>query len=640
MEQALLSTLLIINQILNAGNTITAFSLLLYALTFNLRERVARTFALLMACVTAVFFFDALVQTGTSGAEQGLWLRLQWMGISFLPAAYLHFSDALLESTGRPSLSRRRIIVRLGYVLSAATFVVAGLTHQLAGELVHSGEASYLRPGPLFYVYCLFMLGSLAISGLNFWRAYRRCLTGTSKRRMSYLILGSLGPMLGSFPFLMLLGGWLSSGLPYLFWALLMSINAAVTILLVMMAYAVAYFGVNIPDRVVKSRLFQWILRGPVVASTVLAATIVVNRLGRLFGAELSRASSFIMVGSILLLQYVITLIQQPLERWFFYGSERDDIQRLHLLQERLLTTADLRQFLESIANAVCDIAEVSSAFVAVMGDQGLELEVAVGPEDPLRGSRELPPFLMNNMQRSFETLGTVFSWDVYWLIPLHTPESGEVIGLLGMRSRGEEIEFTPAEEKALTFLAERAATALSNRLLQREVFRVVDRLMPQFESFHQIRSAGRYASTQGLTLSNGDLSSEAELSDMVKDALAHYWGGPRLTESPLLRLRVVLEAMAQHDGNPVNALRDILRRAIEQVRPEGERRFTAEWMLYNILEMKFLEGRKVRDVAMRLAMSEADLYRKQRVAIEAVARAVAEMERQATVRAANGAGA
>jgi hypothetical protein len=42
---------------------------------------------------------------------------------------------------------------------------------------------------------------------------------------------------------------------------------------------------------------------------------------------------------------------------------------------------------------------------------------------------------------------------------------------------------------------------------------------------------------------------------------------------------------------------------------------------------MKFIEGRKVRDVASRLAMSEADLYRKQRVAIEAVAKAILEME-------------
>jgi hypothetical protein len=52
--------------------------------------------------------------------------------------------------------------------------------------------------------------------------------------------------------------------------------------------------------------------------------------------------------------------------------------------------------------------------------------------------------------------------------------------------------------------------------------------------------------------------------------------------------------------------------------------------MLYNILEMKFLQGRKVRDIAMRLAMSEADLYRKQRVAIEAVTNAVTDMEREA----------
>jgi hypothetical protein len=45
---------------------------------------------------------------------------------------------------------------------------------------------------------------------------------------------------------------------------------------------------------------------------------------------------------------------------------------------------------------------------------------------------------------------------------------------------------------------------------------------------------------------------------------------------------------------------------------------------------MKFLEGRKVREVAMRLAMSEADLYRKQRVAVEAVANAIVDMEQQA----------
>jgi len=51
---------------------------------------------------------------------------------------------------------------------------------------------------------------------------------------------------------------------------------------------------------------------------------------------------------------------------------------------------------------------------------------------------------------------------------------------------------------------------------------------------------------------------------------------------------------------------------------------------LYNLLELKFLQGRKVREVALRLAMSEADLYRKQRVAIESVAHSLLDMESNA----------
>jgi hypothetical protein len=44
------------------------------------------------------------------------------------------------------------------------------------------------------------------------------------------------------------------------------------------------------------------------------------------------------------------------------------------------------------------------------------------------------------------------------------------------------------------------------------------------------------------------------------------------------------------------------------------------------------MEGKSVREVAKRLALSEADLYRKQRVAIEEVARAILEMEKQVTI--------
>ena len=147
----------------------------------------------------------------------------------------------------------------------------------------------------------------------------------------------------------------------------------------------------------------------------------------------------------------------------------------------------------------------------------------------------------------------------------------------------------------------------------------------------HQLRAAARYDGSE-ILMTPETISGSKDLSQWVKDALSHYWGGPKLTKSPLMDLQVVQQALPEHDENATNALRAILRKAVEQVRPEGERRFTAEWILYNILEMKFLEGRKVRNVARRLAMSEADLYRKQRVAVEAVANAIVEMENQARV--------
>jgi len=90
-----------------------------------------------------------------------------------------------------------------------------------------------------------------------------------------------------------------------------------------------------------------------------------------------------------------------------------------------------------------------------------------------------------------------------------------------------------------------------------------------------------------------------------------------------------VEQAVRDHDDNAVNALRAVLRAAIERLKPEGQRKFTTEWILYNILDMKFLQNRRVREVAMRLALSEADLYRKQRVAVEEVAQAIRVMEQE-----------
>jgi hypothetical protein len=629
MSAVFFSALLVFGQILSAGNSITAFSLLLYALTFNLRERVARTFALVLACMTLVYFGDVLAGLATQDVDLALWLRLQWVGISFLPTTALHLSDAILSSTGRPSRGRRQWLIRLSYLASGGVLILAGTTPLLAGGLMRTDRAGALEPGPLFPLFLLFFAGAMAITATNYLRAYRRCLTADSRRRMGYLAAGSLAPILGGFPFLML-GGQALAAVPFIFWGGLAIVNIGVAILIVLMAYAIAYFGVSYPDRVVKARLFQWIMRGPVVASSVLAVTVVVNRTTQLLGLGSSGVVPFAMVASLLLLQFVITLIRPPVERWLFYGADREDVARLHLLEERLLTTGDLRQFLESVLNAVCDITDVPAAFVAALGPTGLDLEVAVGPQPALQSGGDVPSMLRPEQRQEISPLGAVFSWEGCWLIPLHARESMEMIGLLGLRMPDASQAFPEAQAEELAVLAERASVSLTDRLLQREIFTTMDRLVPQVEAIQRMRVAARYAGVQALTAPEAELPPEADLVNMVREALGHYWGGPRLTASPLLGFRVVREALDEHEGNPVNALRSILRRGIERTRPDGERRFTGEWMLYNILEMKFLEGRKVRDVALRLAMSEADLYRKQRLAIEAVAQAIADMERDA----------
>src|SRR6187551_552933 len=106
---SLLAGIQTFNQILTAGIAITAFSLLIYALTFNLRDRVARSFAIILLSVVIVFTSDAVQSAISPGSVDliELFLRFQWIGIALLPPAYLHLSDALLVTAGRPSRGRR-----------------------------------------------------------------------------------------------------------------------------------------------------------------------------------------------------------------------------------------------------------------------------------------------------------------------------------------------------------------------------------------------------------------------------------------------------------------------------------------------------------------------------------------------------
>jgi hypothetical protein len=185
--------------------------------------------------------------------------------------------------------------------------------------------------------------------------------------------------------------------------------------------------------------------------------------------------------------------------------------------------------------------------------------------------------------------------------------------------------------------LMTQATAAIADRYVQEGVFATLQSILPDLEQIQEWRSVVRYAPPSpepedvvqnALDVTDPRQGAESPWQQWVKDALSHYWGGPKLTQSPLVELKVVRRALKSHDDNIPRALRAVLQEAIDRQRPGGERKLTAsEWLIYNILDLRFVQGQRVRDIARRLAMSESDLYRKQRAAVAVVANTLAEME-------------
>ncbi|RIK54075.1 MAG: hypothetical protein DCC59_05145, partial [Chloroflexi bacterium] len=227
LPETLLAGIQAINQIFTAGIAITAFSLFLYSLSFNLRDRVARSFAIILLCVVVVFAAESLQDNTASIPTLDLLMRLQWFGLAFLPAAYLHLSDALLVTAGRPSRGRRRFAVRGMYAVSAFFLLLLAFGY-LLGPIVPDGKpAPYLQRTGWTEVFTIFYVAAMVWAGINFLRAYNLMLTRSGRRRMLYLMAGATAPALGSYPYL-LFGYALAARHQFLFWSVAVVINALV----------------------------------------------------------------------------------------------------------------------------------------------------------------------------------------------------------------------------------------------------------------------------------------------------------------------------------------------------------------------------------------------------------------------------
>ena len=617
----LVQILALINSILSTGTAVTAFSLLIYIVRYNFRSPVARAFSVLLGCVMWVYVGDAILYHVADLAPIEMWLRAQWIGIALVPAAYLHFSDNVLRTTN--SFNRlHRTIVHVAYVSGLIFMGLALFSDVIVTDGILQPSAPHLRPGPWFGVYLVYFTGAAMAGFVGILRARQRCLTPTSHRRMTYLLLSSTGPALAVFPYL-LVSSNADAAVPLSSWIALVAGNILIAAMLIVMGYSVAYFGVLAPDRVVKYRLIRFLFRGPIMAATVAAAAVLFWRLEDLLGLPRETLTTLAIVFFIVIFQVARGSLQ-PFLDVILFQQDRSELDYIRNLGDRLLTTTDLQQFLENILTAVVDLLRVPRVFLASLDADGQwRLRAHIGPVEVYdRALKEMA------VTQSQPTENGPLIVDGFWVWPLWARGDEGVLGALAAAARSDAPDLSADEIHGLQTLIRQAAISLEDRRLQQEVFAAVERIMPEIDVLQRQRGVVRYTDSPTQPSPEVMLTDDPEFANWVKDALSHYWGGPKLTDSPLLKMHVVEQALTTHDDDAPKALRAVLADAIEQLRPDGQRSLTAaEWVLYNILEMRFIQGHKVREIAQRLAMSESDLYRKQKIAVEAVAASLSKME-------------
>jgi hypothetical protein len=624
----------ITNETLAAAIAIVSVSLLLYTLTRNAQDRVARASAMVLGAVTVTYVCDVLLSMRPAENAMIPLLRTQWLGIALAPAALVHLSDTLLETTGLPSRGRRRRIFRLMYLVAGSFMTAAALTNILVMPVISDGRPA-LRAAPMMSVYLIYLVVACAFALINVDRARRRCLTRNTRRRMLYLEIALLTPVLGVFPF----SNFFNLGGEFTINAIIMLIvgNVFIILMLMFLAYPLSFFGSALPDRAVKSELLRFMLRGPVTGFLIVGTIFFTRRTTRIFVLPGEEFMVFATVAIVLFWLWMVDLVLPTLDRYLIYGDEEDQYLRIQQLNRQLLTRNDLISLLEGTLAQTRNLLQTRGAFVAQLTDSVPEIVCATGdghaledhPDDLLAEVADLKAASINKPHQ----------WKGFWLFPLIGQRggngAGQLIGALGIKANLPDSTPSAEEMSMLARARRRAARTLDDLLLQGELVAALEGLLPQFTQSRRSAAEVEFDAPRHELQSQDILLSQVvglperdHVIEQVQAALRQYYGGPGMTQSRLIELSVVRAAMAENGGQPVKALRAVLDKAIETLRPSGERDWRSqEWLIYNVIELRYLKKMRVRDAANKLYMADATLYRKQNTAFEAVADALLRME-------------
>ncbi len=627
-----------INEVLFAAVLIVSFSLLAYIVLQNWRSDIVRALGVLLSGVIVAYSGDLLLARAQRPETIEFLGRAQWLGIVLVPAGYIHFANALLTFGNASALAQRwRRSVYAAYAGSLVIFLLVALgTNLVIHTGMPSGPVAQFQAGPLFWFYVIFFVVAAATAFIAILITRRSALTPSQRRRLSYLGATFAAPGIGVFPFLVIAS---PNAVPIgLILALQAVASVIVIVMVTVMTYSVAFQGMLIPERLIKQDFVRWWLYGPFVGITTILFIQTVPVLAQVLGLPQETLITFGVMVMTVLMPIFVTQAKPYLDA-LIYRQDHSEIDYLRNLPRNMFTRADLRALLENSLVAICSPLHVQTGFVIAPGEDGFSVKAVWGSRREVR--RFITDHPLASLIPQLETMphdasaslssGSFAVIGSFCLLPLRSPD-GVFLGAIGLEATPEQLRrnggMSAEMQRMIAGLAHQIELALTTVQMQRQIFDALRGLAPEMQSLQQLSSRLEQATPGTLKTLEDDIAMHPDFPQLVKDALTQFWGGPKLAESPLLGLRSVRRILAEQGGSPTKALQSVLRQAIANLRPDDQIDPSAqEWLLYNLLEGRFLRRQTVRDVAHRLAMSESDFYRKQRIAIEEVARQILLME-------------
>ena len=207
-----------LNQILTATIVITALSLLMYSLTFNLHDRAARSFSTVLFAISVVFVGDSFAAISTRPGDHRSLVAFSMVGHRLHADCLLSFSP--MRCWRPPAyLARAALRRRANRVSPSAPTFLSSPPLPIGWCLI---QQSKVAPNIFKRVHCFTSspfcsrwlqssLGSICIAPIV------AASPQTQRRRAAYLLIASIALPISVFPYLLLVGGSTPSLHPLIF---------------------------------------------------------------------------------------------------------------------------------------------------------------------------------------------------------------------------------------------------------------------------------------------------------------------------------------------------------------------------------------------------------------------------------------